>query len=502
MIAYLTTLTVVWAGGLAVYYALLARTRQHASSRAFLLAVGLGGLLVPALPVWGGGTDLLPAAGALPRTVWLPAATVVADVGTRIIPPEAWAALAAMAYLGAGAFAALDLRKLWALRRTRRPVRVAGLPPGLRLYETPLAGTPCSLGRAIYVERWRDLDPATRVALLRHEAEHARLRHSVDNGLLALCCVVLWWHPLAYGLRRALRLVHEFQADEAVLSVIHPPRYRQILLAQQIGATPSALLASFSHSPLKTRFAMMTRSKRSAPVRLVLASLALTLIGLACTKDSYEEEDLAALELLNTESAELPELSEIEFDDWDKRDAAFTVDTIEVYDPETQTVVERTLIGRLTDKATGDTQEFRLSDGTSEATSTERFRSQPVYTVVEQLPMFPGCPDVGDDDERQRCAQRKMLDFVYENISYPEVARAAGIEGTSVVSFIVGTDGEVLEQRVARLPGDVPPDSEAGRAFRRELLRLTAEMPAWIPGRLDGEDVQVRFNLPVRFELG
>lgn len=60
------------------------------------------------------------------------------------------------------------------------------------------------------------------------------------------------------------------------------------------------------------------------------------------------------------------------------------------------------------------------------------------------------------------------------------------------MQFVVGTDGAVLEPEVIRSPHE---------AFSEEVLRIVREMPEWVPGRQNGERVQVSFVLPVQFKL-
>ena len=102
-----------------------------------------------------------------------------------------------------------------------------------------------------------------------------------------------------------------------------------------------------------------------------------------------------------------------------------------------------------------------------------------VYNVVEILPQFPG----GDN----------ALDkFLQENIVYPKKAREAGIEGRVFVNFVVRENGTISDITVQR---------SAHKMLSDEVIRVVKEMPRWIPGKQDGEPVNVYFSLPVNFEL-
>jgi len=45
---------------------------------------------------------------------------------------------------------------------------------------------------------------------------------------------------------------------------------------------------------------------------------------------------------------------------------------------------------------------------------------QEIFTVVEDMPRFPGCEDMGlSNEELFDCASGKMIEFLYENLEYP-----------------------------------------------------------------------------------
>lgn len=115
-----------------------------------------------------------------------------------------------------------------------------------------------------------------------------------------------------------------------------------------------------------------------------------------------------------------------------------------------------------------------------------------VLKVVEQMPRFPGCEDVEGDKARKDCAMEKMLKFIYSNIEYPAIARENGVEGTVVIRFVVGKEGEILNPEIIRNIG-----ANCGLA----ALAVVEKMPNWTPGMQDGMPVKVQFNLPVKFRL-
>jgi len=102
-----------------------------------------------------------------------------------------------------------------------------------------------------------------------------------------------------------------------------------------------------------------------------------------------------------------------------------------------------------------------------------------VFLVVEVAPEFPG-------------GNEALLNYLGENIIYPQEALKANIQGTVYVSFIVEKNGEVSNIKVMR---------GIGGGCDEEAVRVVQSMPKWKPGTQRGKPVRVQFNWPVRFIL-
>ena len=114
------------------------------------------------------------------------------------------------------------------------------------------------------------------------------------------------------------------------------------------------------------------------------------------------------------------------------------------------------------------------------------------FRVVEEMPRFPGCESEYDKKARKKCAEQKMLAFIYDNIQYPPIARENGVEGTVVISFVVETSGRLSDIKVVR---------DIGAECGTEALRVVKKMPKWVPGKQKGKKVRVLYNLPVKYKL-
>ena len=99
------------------------------------------------------------------------------------------------------------------------------------------------------------------------------------------------------------------------------------------------------------------------------------------------------------------------------------------------------------------------------------------YDYVSEKPSFPG----GDE---------MLVHYINEERRYPAKAYKDGVQGRVTCSFVVNTDGSVSHVRVLR---------GVEHSLNQEAVRLIRRMPAWRPGRLDGQVVPVRVIYSVAF---
>ena len=102
-----------------------------------------------------------------------------------------------------------------------------------------------------------------------------------------------------------------------------------------------------------------------------------------------------------------------------------------------------------------------------------------IYDMVEQAPQFPGGPS-------------ELRTYLAKNIKYPVEAQKAGQQGRVICQFVVTKEGKPADIKVVRGVSPV---------LDNEAVRVIKAMPAWTPGKQDGQAVNVRYTLPVTFRL-
>lgn len=102
-----------------------------------------------------------------------------------------------------------------------------------------------------------------------------------------------------------------------------------------------------------------------------------------------------------------------------------------------------------------------------------------VYTSVEKMPSFVG-------------GHEKMVEYLTNNIKYPEKSKSEGVAGKVMVNFVIDENGDIIDVKVIK---GVNSDLD------EEAVRVVSSMPNWIPGENGGEAVKVSMNLPISFSL-
>lgn len=114
----------------------------------------------------------------------------------------------------------------------------------------------------------------------------------------------------------------------------------------------------------------------------------------------------------------------------------------------------------------------------SAGVSSNASEVEEVFSIVEEMPFFPG-------------GYRELEDYLSQNLQYPPAARNNGVQGRVLVGFIVEIDGSLSNISVAQ---------GIGSGCDEEAERVVKNMPKWKPGMRRGKPVRVRYTLPVDFK--
>ena len=116
---------------------------------------------------------------------------------------------------------------------------------------------------------------------------------------------------------------------------------------------------------------------------------------------------------------------------------------------------------------------------------------------IDEMPRFYSkeCEKISDIEERNKCANNKMMEFIYKRVKYPANARINKIEGKVIVQFMVEKNGSISNIEVLKSP-----DEELANAAL-EPINLMIKEGTFVPGKDKGEIQKAQLVLPINFKL-
>lgn len=446
MISYLTQVTICWGLFYLLYAFWLRKETFFKANRWYLLSTLIAGLVIPLLelPILAplSANEILSPANYL-ETITVTAQAIENNLVEIVITPvqENWSLqfiLTSIYWLGVLFFASRFLYGMFQILRLTHQGKIIKKRDYF-LVQTNQAHLPFSFLDYLFWSNEIKFSQEDHTKILRHELSHIKGKHSIDVLIVEILSIFLWCSPFIFLYKKALKNIHEYLADDAVLQDTPTKKYGQLLLKQSQSGLQIAQANHFIHSQLKNRIIMMTKTKSQRHALLkytAIIPLALFLV--------------------------------------------FSISAKTTLTPFSQTQSEPALIKK----------------DTSPVTTPNPSDLGDFFQVVEEMPRFKGCEDL-PANERKSCADKKMLEHVYKNIKYPAAARKAGIQGTVVVRFIIEKDGRIsnvepirkigkgCDEEVVRIVKAMP-DFIPGKQ-RGKNVRVQYNLP--VKFKLEGDDV-------------
>lgn len=492
------------------YKLLMSRETFHRFNRVALESLLLLSFVLPLAESLFKGTG--PGEGLVALEGMLMMATMAEDADAAQIPTShiLLGALMLVYLLGVVAFTLRSLISYISLAKQLRKGERQTLNDGtiLCLHDEQIA--PFSWMHFIVASR-KDIEESG-VAIICHELGHIRNHHTLDLILTEVALILQWFNPAIWLMRRELQTIHEYEADEAVLDYgIDAKSYQLLLIKKAAGSRLQSITNSLHQSSIKKRITMMLKKKSNPWARakylLAVPVAALSVAVLSTPQASALSKEISECkvseffanhqisEQKNTPKVEIRSVSgTAEID----KDVIFFVDgkrveSIDDIKPENidhmEVLKDKDAMAKLgiTD-AKGviliTTKSSNQAKGEFQPSTPVDFHPaviivDPALAVVEVMPEYPGGMDA-------------MMKFVAENLKYPEQMQKEKVEGRVLLSFVVEKDGSVTNIEEVQSPHPV---------LTEEAIRVVKLMPKWKPGKQDGKEVRVQFNLPITFRL-
>lgn len=319
--------------------------------------------------------------------------------------------------------------------------------------------------------------------ILTHEEAHLSYKHWIDQVLGNILAIFQWYNPAAWLMIEEMKAIHEYQADEAVInSGINIKQYQYLLIEKAIGKRFPSPANSLNQSKLKYRVTMMYKSNSKAGYRwTALAAIpaiaaAFAVINVPAFAEVLSETEQASF-CLPSDSKVNNNVEDLQTPLTEHTAVAAEAQTTEevVQLSELPEVAMTPVVQYVSEES--QVSETVLNEVTEDIAAPEK--KDKVYMAVEKVAEYPG-------------GQKAMMQFLVENVKYPENAMKNDIQGRVVVKFIVTKKGKIKDVTVLK-----PVDPE----LDKEAIRVVESMPDWIPAQNDGKAVDSYFHLPVSFKL-
>jgi len=157
------------------------------------------------------------------------------------------------------------IRILFSLNKIRSLIRenTSEQLDEIRFVKTDEPSTPFSFFRWLFWNRKIELHSEKGEQIFRHELFHIQQKHSRDIIFVELLTVIFWINPFFHLIKRELKAIHEFLADEFAIKENNNWQYAELLLMQALN-TNNHLVNPFFNNQIKRRVTMITTSTKSS----------------------------------------------------------------------------------------------------------------------------------------------------------------------------------------------------------------------------------------------
>ncbi len=279
----------------AFYRVLIAKETFHRMNRVVILSTAALSLILPLCAITLHQTVLVQTVSSdvpVAQPATMQTTSVTAPLLSTVTSPDIWTTIIAVVFLAGVTFTLSHLLfSLIILRRLTSQCHQYPYKEGVTIAVSNRPVSPFSWRHTIVLSQsdYQTHDEA----LLAHEMGHIRNHHSVDVIFMEILSVIQWFNPVVWMLRDELRAIHEYEADQTVLSQgFNAIQYLHLLIRKAVGESGYSLTNGINHSTLKKRVNMITKKKSSKikwiKVLYILPVVAASLVATAKTETDYQ----------------------------------------------------------------------------------------------------------------------------------------------------------------------------------------------------------------------
>ena len=340
-----------------------------------------------------------------------------------------------------------------------------------------------------YIFLGKAISDKSKQQVIEHELIHVQQKHSIDLLVFELQKIVCWFNPFSYIYQHRISELHEFIADSKAIIEKDKTSYFNKLLSETFGVQNISFINPFfKHSLIKKRIVMLHKNKSKQVLKLkyllLIPVLLSMLVYTSCEKSETIIEGKPSEGLLKQKSEDLKlieaRLNKL-FDELGK--------STKLTDEQSKRVqeVKEELYLYLVKKRE---ESFISKDISSVPLSEIELAKGVPFAIIDQTPVFPGCEDAID---QKKCLQESISNHIAQNFD-KSIAKPLALEAGKkkiYVQFTIDKNGMITDAK-ARGPHE---------ALEEEAMKAINELPKMQPGEQNGKKVDVKYTLPISFEV-
>jgi hypothetical protein len=320
----------------------------------------------------------------------------------------------------------------------------------------------------------------------------------------------LWFNPIIYQFQQRITVLHEYLSDEEIIKQTNAKTYFNKLLSETFNVENITFINQFyKQNLIKKRIAMITKNKskkmKQLKYLLIVPLLFAMLVYVSCTDDVQTT--------INQVENALKEDSIPSEGKYFRAENGFILFTGTHLDGKVvpfdeMTAKEKEIFRKFNNvensnfqyslviDANGDRVHFikvptlPVTNKASDKIIVEKDNSIP-FAVIDEVPIYPGCK--GDQAALRKCLQENITQFVGTNFNANlanNLGLSAGVKRIFVM-FKIDKEGNITEVK-ARAPHI---------KLEEEAIRVVSSLPKMIPGKQKGENVTVKYSLPIAIKV-
>lgn len=116
--------------------------------------------------------------------------------------------------------------------------------------------------------------------------------------------------------------------------------------------------------------------------------------------------------------------------------------------------------------------------------------------IIERMAYYKECLTETEKQEIRDCTKNKVLEFIAENLKYPEGLSKKNYSGYTFLSYAVNENGRIDASETKVLMGF---GGENGHLFDQQAIKVINSLPPMVPATYKGKCVPIDYTIPVKF---